>query len=73
MTDKLDTLLITITAAVWLAVALIYHFSSLIDMPDGERVWTLSAVVFLLIMTWVLLSERRGALLRRYRARGEES
>ncbi len=69
MKHNLDTLLIAITAMVWLCVALIYHFVSLIDMPDAERVWSASSIVFLAILLWVRAADRRGARLRALAAR----
>ncbi len=56
-----DIRLLVVVAAVWLSVAILYRAIDLIDMPEGERIWGLSAIIFLGLTAWIAWAQRRRA------------
>lgn len=54
-----DGWLLGAVAAVWLGIALVYRLHPMIEMPAGQRVWSVSALLFGLLALLVVVVDAR--------------
>ncbi len=68
-----DSRLIGLVCAIWLALAGLYAFVPMFDMPGSAFVWGSGAVIFFCLAVFVAGAERRSALNQAARGNREKS